>query len=187
MGIAAASPVLAEWADSARPLPPRPAGREADTIVPVALTPPVLVDALAGGVSGTAANAAQVARPDFSHAGCPRSSGSTIGTLADAPGHHRDSAARVCSWDRHRGLKWVTAAARDERGIARGYLEQTAAARWLRPGLRVVQTWEATSGYGAVEAGRAAGRPTVLATTAAPNGARSAGDPEPPSGSAIGS
>jgi hypothetical protein len=43
-----------------------------------------------------------------------------------------------------------------DRDKARSYLERTATVHWLTPGFRRIMDWNETSGFGAVEAGRAA-------------------------------
>ena len=44
----------------------------------------------------------------------------------------------------------------NDRNKARSYLERTATVHWLTPGFRRIMDWNETSGFGAVEAGRAA-------------------------------
>ena len=85
------------------------------------------------------------------------------GELPQAPRSDLRAAALFGPPDRQPEAAWLTAPVRSERGTARAYLVGTAMARWLAPGFRAVLAWEASSGYGAVEASRAEDRARLLA------------------------
>jgi hypothetical protein len=90
-------------------------------------------------------------------------SGVISGELPQAPRIDRRAAALFGPPDHQPEAAWLSEVVRSERGTARAYLVGTAMARWLATGFRAVLAWEATSGYGAVEASRADDRARLLA------------------------
>jgi hypothetical protein len=96
-------------------------------------------------------------RPPGSHSTrrclpCPRSG---------APPYPADnidwvSAALFSAPDRQPAAMLPEESLNNDRNKARSYLERTATVHWLMPGFRRIMDWNETSGFGAVEAGRAA-------------------------------